>query len=929
MCSINRFRLVFICAAFLLLLPCLPQFLFTLAAADSDEDPFRGKVKFLDETQFVTKAVLRNGMAVIVNEHPVYPVVSIQMFVRAGIIDEPSDSPGLSRLLSATVNHSDPDGGEGNLRNNVRMLGALLESSTGYTHTRFEINVPSSQWMKALQSQFDALTNAVFDSETIKIEERLLRQEAIGHLDDPAVLARESLLELGFGSKIGPWSSIAGKDPAPFSPQGLTGFYRRMYVPERMMLVVSGDVRAGDVLTEAVRLYGDLKASGSRVRSGSIKGSQKGFRYLGMQGDVPAAHLLFGFHAPAIDSRDYPAMEVLSAIAGLGEGSILRARLRDSKEIILDGDAAMSTGPGFGYLTIQVRTAPEDIDRSEIAVLTELELLKRTAPTDVDMERAWAQLERAYRSRIETVSGRARMLSEFESRGDWKRLDRHISELRKVRAADVKRVAAKYLRLENCSLIEYLPVGTESENRTISSIRNTLEALLIPAADQEEIAREKETVLAIQMPEAVETFKFSPIQYPYRVASILRGPEIYIREDHTAPLIHMGLFFPGGRFVETGDNAGITELMVRMMLQGSRNRSAYRFHRQLEVYGGQIDPVVSDDYFGFYFSIASRNFEEGFRLVTEAVKTPVLDLDALERQKRLLQAERGLFRGYMRLVEDSVNPLLFSGFPYSRPVLGTEKSIQAITPESIGEWYDLHVDKKKPVVVIVGDTEGTSLASHFVSHFSGSRFQEIEVPDEFSNPLEEAEAIETNWRGKLSLVSIGFQSPPEGDVDRPAVEVLQSYFGNMGGLYREIREKMGKAHKICVLDEPRLRGGSFLAYAVTDPGSEEEVLNALKREFRHVIDNPIAYRDFRAAVNTAVCNFHTRQQSPFVQIMDVLRNALAGEDIEAYRSYQNKLRSVSEWDLKDAAERFLKTDRAVFLRIHGNGPLVASRSKSE
>ncbi|MBN2319337.1 MAG: insulinase family protein [Acidobacteria bacterium] len=929
MSVINRFRPVFACTVFLILLPCLAQSRFMHAADDKREDPFRGRVKFLEETPFVTKAVLRNGMTVIVNEHRIHPVVSIQMFVRAGILDEPPDSPGLARLLSSVVNRSEPDEAGGTLRKNVRMLGGLIENSTDYTHTRFEINMPSSQWKKALRAQFAAITDTSFDPGTIEIEERLLREEAIGRLDDTDVFMRESLLDLGFGSKIGKWSSIVRNDPIPVSLQKLNSFYRRMYVPERMMLVVSGDIRAGEVLDEAVSLYGDLKAIGGRGHAGSIEGSQKSFRYRGIEGNIPEPYLMFGYHAPAVNSVDYPAMEVLSAIVGLGEGSILSARLRDRKKIILDGKADLSTGLGFGYMTIRIRAAPEDIDRSEIAVLTELELLKRIAPTAVDMERAWAQLERTYRSQIETVSGRARMLARFESRGDWKQIDRRLAELRNIRAGDVQRVAAKYLSLENCSLLEYLPVKVESENRTMDSIRSTFEALLVPATDQEEILREKETVLAIEMPKNKDNFKFSAIQYPFKTASILRGPEIYIREDHTAPLIHMGLFFPGGRFAETENNAGITALMVRMMLQGSEQRSAYRFHRQLEVYGGQIQPVVADDYFGFYFSIISKNFEDGFSLLTESVKTPVLDRDTLERQQQLLQAERQLFRGLKKHVENSINPKLFRGFSYSRPALGTEKSIRGITLESIKEWYDRFVKNRKPVAVIVGDTEGTSLASYFVRHFSGSRFLKTEIPDEFPNPLEEKETIETAWDKSMSLVAVGFHAPPAGDVDCRAVDVLQSYFGNMGRLYQEIREKMGETYKIRVFYEPRLRGGSFLAYAVTNPGSEEEVLEALKREFRHIVENPIAYRDFRSAVNTAVGHLQIRRQSPLVQIKDVLRNAVAGEDIEAYRSYQTKLQSVYEEDLKDAAERILKTEKAVFLRIHGNEPLYANDSKTE
>ena len=315
--------------------------------------------------------------------------------------------------------------------------------------------------------------------------------------------------------------------------------------------------------------------------------------------------------------------------------------------------------------------------------------------------------------------------------------------------------------------------------------------------------------------------------------------------------------------------------------------------------------------------------------MTESVLKPAFDRDILARQKQLLRLERGLFHGWEQLAEETVDPVLFGGFPYSMQAWGTETSIQNITPDSLNEWYERRVKNRKPVVVIVGDTEGTSLASYFVRDFSGSRFQTAEISDDFAKPLEGREAIETTRDGRMSLVSVVFQAPPVGDYDCHAVEVLQSYFGEMGKMYGEIREKMGMAYKIGVLYEPRLRGGSFLTYAVTNPDTEEAVLDAFEREFRRIVDSPIAFRDLRSAVNTAVGNFLVRRQIPLVQIMDVSRNALAGGGIEAYRSYETKLQSVYEEDLKEAAERFLMTNNAVFLRIHGSGSLNIEGSKAE
>jgi zinc protease len=512
------------------------------------------------------------------------------------------------------------------------------------------------------------------------------------------------------------------------------------------------------------------------------------------------------------------------------------------------------------------------------------------------------------------------MLGQFESRGDWKRMDRYLSELRKVSGEDVKRVAARYLRLENCSLVEYLPGSMDVKNRTIESVRNTLEALLAPSTDGEQGLRDKETALSIDLPENRNDFRYSPVEYPFQTASVLRGPEIYIREDHTAPLIHMGLFYPGGRLSETETNSGITHLMVRMMLQGTAKNSAYRFHRQLEIYGGQIRPVVADDYFGFHFSIISKNFQPGFNLLMDALKTPEFDKDNLGRLKGILAAERDR-EDVQRIVDDAIDRKLFAGFPYSERVDGTGDGVQGITTDMLAEWYDRHVKNRKPIVVIIGDTEGTSLASYFVKHFSGSRFLESDLPEGFAKPVEKRETIETAWNRSQSLVAIAFQAPPSGDVDRHAVEALQSYFGHMGRLSQELGDRKGYSHKVCLRYEPRLRGGSFLAYAWASSGKETEVLDAIEREFRRGAVERVSYREFRSAVNTAAGDFLLRSQAPFEQIGDVAACILAGEGIGGYRSFLEKLQSVRDDDLKNAADRIFKMENAVLLRIYARASM--------
>jgi zinc protease len=881
--------------------------------------PFLQHVKSYEETPYVTKVVLKNGTTVLVNEFRAQPIVSIRAEIRAGILDEPSQNPGIASLLAAMVCRGAPDQVKGTIRQNLQALGGFMNCTTDYEGAQFEIVAPSSQWKKALGIQIEALFNPPFGERELKLEAGLLAGKARGSLDDPEAFASAALFELGFDQpRMNKWRILAGSVLPDLTPEKLADFHKAMYVPERIVLVIAGDITSGEVLNELVRVYSRASAPSAKGMTVPFEAGQKSFRYSAVEGNIPVPRLLFGFHTAPETSVDYAPLRVLSAVLGMGEGSVLDARLRDQKKFILAEETRLSAHPGFGYLTVQLEVKPENIDRSEIALLTEMELLKREEPTVAEMERALAQLEHEHWTSLETVTGRGRALARFESLGDWKRMDRYLTELRRVKAADVRRVAGKYLRVENCSLVEYLPASGEKRKLTPEAVRETLEGLLEASADEEQAERDKETVLGLKIPEEADSFKFSEIRYPFLTASILRGPDMFVREDHTRPLIDMGIFFPGGRPAENETNAGITELLARMMLQGAGEKAGTQFYRQLEVYGGRLRPVVTPDYFGFHFSILSKNLDAGLNLLLELIKTPEFGQEEMVRQKEIQSVEILRRRNSANHAGDLVRQALFRDSPYSMSPGGTEKGLAAANQASLQGWYDTYVKNRKPVVVAVGDTKGTSLASYFVRHFSGSRMQDTKITGEYVKAVEKGESVKKSWTRAQSMILIGFQAPPEDDEDAIPAAVLQSYAGNPGKFTQEIRDSQGAAYEISVIYGPQLRGGSMMVIASANPGTEEAVLKALQEEIRRLRDDPIPDRDYRAAVNSAVGAFWIHSQEHFEQIEDVVMHLLAGKGIEEYQNLPARLQDVRLEDLKETAQRVFNMDKAVILLMQGD-----------
>jgi predicted Zn-dependent peptidase len=299
------------------------------------------------------------------------------------------------------------------------------------------------------------------------------------------------------------------------------------------------------------------------------------------------------------------------------------------------------------------------------------------------------------------------------------------------------------------------------------------------------------------------------------------------------------------------------------------------------------------------------------------IKTPKLDADEVARQKNLQTAALRR-RSERELARQRLRQALFPDHSYALDPNGSEESLATITPEAVQEWYRSNVAVKRPMVVIIGDTQGTSLAAYFVRNFSGSRFQETKLPAVFPKPLENRFVAEGNWGASASAIMMAFQAPPEGDEDSFPLMVLQSYASDLGGrLVSRVQEGVRSASRVSLEYEAEFQSGSLVACLTVAPAEEETAQQVLADEIQRLATAQITYREYRSAVSSATGRVLIRQQDRFRLISDLIQNILAGRALEDFQDSINRLQEVKQTDLQEIAKRFFKMEKSVTLRLHG------------
>src|SRR6185369_2650506 len=106
-------------------------------------------------------------------------------------------------------------------------------------------------------------------------------------------------------------------------------------------------------------------------------------------------------------------------------------------------------------------------------------------------------------------------------------------------------------------------------------------------------------------------------------------------EDHRLPLVSFGLFYPGGRLYDSAKNAGMTELMLRTGIRGTKRFNAEDIARRLETAGARIQVVNEADFFGYIVEGLSGKMAQALEILMDILQQPVFDKENVDREKSL------------------------------------------------------------------------------------------------------------------------------------------------------------------------------------------------------------------------------------------------------------------------------------------------------
>jgi zinc protease len=394
----------------------------------------------------VSRTRLDNGLTVLVRDNPVAPVVAVALLVRMGTRWETPQTAGLSNFVHAVMVKGTAKRSGLELAEAVAGLGGKISAAGDVDYSGIQGTALARFWRELLGLTAELALEPRLAPEEVTRE----RDWLLGRVQRRRDNAPARAFDEYYATLYGPHPYAL---PALGTPQSLTRIehdeivaaYRAFYRPERMVLAVSGQVSATEVLAEARRLFGGMTPGGG-ARDEPIAPPVKAAHRTVIEQAANQTQILVGGLAPSLTDPDHAAVKVLSTVLGGGMAGRLFVELRDKSALAYTATAYYDPVHEPGTLILYLGTTPDNAARAEEALMREVRRIQTQPVSDEELKRAKAYVLGRYAMDRRTNERQAWYLAfyEIESAG-LEYPERFRRDVEAVTAADVQRAAVTYL----------------------------------------------------------------------------------------------------------------------------------------------------------------------------------------------------------------------------------------------------------------------------------------------------------------------------------------------------------------------------------------------------------------------------------------------------------------------------------------------------
>src|SRR5437868_5247824 len=840
------------------------------------------------------KWILPNGLTIIVQEDRSAPVASVQAWCATGSIDEDQHlGAGLSHILEHMLFKGTKTRSANQIAQSIQDVGGYINAYTSFDRTVFWIDVPKNGVSTALEVLSDAMMNSTLPPDEYKKEQEVIRREFAMGMDDPDRVAGLLLFATAYQRHPYRFPVIGELEIYnQLTQEQVMQYYKTRYVPNDLTFIVVGDVDAEKVRRQLTKLFKEYPEKSLQPLFIPAEPPQLGRREINQEFATELTHLSLAWHIPDLTNPDVPALDLLSTILGDGRSSRLYRRVREEAGLAF-GISAFSYTPGDpGLFGIDATVDPKKHEAAEELALRIVDEVKHAGVTAEELAKAKKITLSHHLGSLTTMRGQASDIgSNWLLTRNLNFSRDYLDAVQKLTLEDIKRVAATYLTENNLAVVSLNPKGS--------------------------LAGKAEGAKAVAAGE-IQKFDLS------------NGLRLLVREDPRLPIVAMGAVFRGGLLAENPQDNGITRLMAKVLLKGTKTRTAEQIANQIEAVGGSISSDAGNNSFTVSVDVTKPDVKLGLDLLSDVLLNATMPENAITREKEIqiaaIQQEEEQLTTVARNI---MRQALFPQHPYALRSNGSIQSVRQLTQKDLLEFRDRYVVAKNGVIYVFGDVKAAQVKQLIEQSLGQMQPGTLALSDaKPSVPLGKAEMVESRKDKAQGVIMVGFRGASLSSPDRYALELIDEASSDLGSrFFVRIREQMGLAYYVGASQMQGLVPGLFAFYLGTDPQKIEKVKTELLDEIHKLANEGLTSDELARAKKKLIGQQEIANQSNDAFGYHCALDELYGLGFDYYKQLEHDVNTVTLEDTKQVAAKYFRDQPYVLATVRPPEGSAAAKQK--
>ena len=408
---------------------------------------------------------LSNSLRIFLNETDSLRSATVGVWIGSGSRFENEENNGISHFIEHIVFKGSEKRNGFEIAEGMDEIGAYVNAYTTKEYTFFYTKALDYQIIKAADILFDMIRNPRLLESDIETEKGVILEEIAMCEDDPADVCSELNERSIFKSTTLGMDILGTRETvSSFKEHHFREYMKNFYVPERMIVGVTGNFDREEMLSKIEEYFGSYVCTENPIESYDVP-FIKGMTLKKM--DTEQTHIALSFKGIPLEHEDLYSLQVCMFILGTGTSSMLNQRIREQLGLVYSIDSWLGRYLGGGYITVSMSLGTHSEEKALAETIDIIKNFSRNV-TERQVEIAKEKLiSSLIMSREQPQSKLSAMGHSLLFHGRFIEDDEIINKIKKVQLADVMKAAEKYLKLSEMSFTAVGRVREESEYRKI------------------------------------------------------------------------------------------------------------------------------------------------------------------------------------------------------------------------------------------------------------------------------------------------------------------------------------------------------------------------------------------------------------------------------------------------------------------------------